>query len=89
MMVAKKPVFPDEESRKAFYTRLETIVSLRVDVPEAVSEPSGTTAGTLYEKTHTLPVDQVFWRPARLAQLVLVFSSGFKANARRRPVDES
>jgi SAM-dependent methyltransferase len=70
MMVARKPVFLDDESRKAFYTRLETIVSLRVDVPEAASGPSGTTAGTLYEETHTLPVDQVFWRPARLAQLV-------------------
>jgi hypothetical protein len=67
MMVARKPVFGSDSSKRTFYERLDAIVSTRTRSPELSDAPRGRgPAGSLYERAHKKAVAQVAWRPSHV-----------------------
>jgi SAM-dependent methyltransferase len=81
MMIARKPYFDDDASRRNYYRRIEAIVSTRTGMPSRPSSPQGIRpAVQLYERTHEMAIKKVIWRPRHLGQLVTLGLSHFQQN---------
>ena len=73
MMIARKPAFSNDAAQQGFYDRLTAIFATRCHSPER--HPQSRTrgpAGLLYERTHTLGVRKVIWRPSCLGRLAVL-----------------
>jgi SAM-dependent methyltransferase len=84
MMVARKPVFDNDFSRRTFYERLDTIVSTRTQLSDA---PNGRgPAAALYERAHKMNVARVAWRPSHLWHLASQEAGKLRERPRVRAV---